>query len=195
MLFVIWLSSSAQSDFGLNLWLASVLECDRKDWVLVLSLCLRNLASFCLDLVFLALSSPLSAPCTPCLDTRRMAAAEKSQGGSTTVSLLLWVEVLLPRLAEVYHGFRKPPGFRRISQLPGKLSKQWNHKLKKKWLFKLLHDVVSCYTEVANWYMRLRAVGLGCLLIFPKRISLYRNTLSLPSCCEAKMCTLCLRCT
>lgn len=167
MLFVIWLSSSSQSDSGLNLWLASVIECDRKDRVLVLSLWLRNLVSFCLDPAFLALSSPLSAPCKPCLDTRRMTTMEKSPGGPTTVSLLLWVDVVLPRLAEVYHGFRKPPGIRRISQLPGKLSKQWNQKLKK-WSFKLLHVVVSCYTEVANWYMRFRAVGLGCLLIFPK---------------------------
>lgn len=194
MLFVIWLSSSAQPDFELNLWLSSVLECDRKERVLVLSLCLWNLALFCLDPAFLALSSPLPAPCTPCLDTRRMTAVEKSQGGPTTVSLLSRVDVVLPRLAEVYHGFGKPPGFRRISQLPGKLSKQWNHKLKKNGCLSF-YDVVSCYTEVAIWYMRLRAVGLGCLLIFPKRISLYRNPLSLPSCCEAKMCTWCLRCT
>lgn len=105
-----------------------------------------------------------------------------------TENQFLEIGAVLNKQDEVYHRIRKPPETRRISRLLGKIFKQQNCKLKE-CLSKFLNVIVGCYTAVANWYMKLRAMGLSCLLIFIKLISLYKNTLSLSNCYEAKMCT------
>ena len=123
-----------------------IIEHGRSGMVLLLSLCLKNLASFCLNSSFLAHSSPLSTPSdyawTPggCNPWRKVKVTHRPSTLRRSV---------LPRQVKVYHRCMKPPETRTFQISLDSICKLQNCQLKER-LFQLLNVVAGCYTAVAD---------------------------------------------
>lgn len=137
----------SHSDSGLACDFLQPIECGRKDRVLVLSLCFKNLVSFCWDppVLFSLVSYPHQV--TMPEDMEGVTCMERSQGGPTENQLPFRNRCSPAQTSWNVPQIWETPWNQKNFPAPRKICRQPNHKLKEWLFFKFLNVVMGYYTS------------------------------------------------